>query len=550
MNDQNKNVLDSKIMSVTVFTDRAQVMRRATITLGKGEHICLFDALPDSIEVNSIQVNGSGNAMLKDVQFKQAYYTEIPDAEIKGLHDQQQQWVDQQRVIQDKINQVEQEKQFISNITTKLTAESEESHTSQLDPEKWVKMVEFYRSKMSALDAEIRESELAMRELEKQQAKITNEISIKGNARKERKQVEVLIDAQDEDDVILELSYIVYGPSWRPYYDLRVNSDSKVMNITYNANICQNTAEDWSDVRLQLSTAQANVSGQQPELSPWHLSEFIPEPEPVAVGAPAAVGELSRGVADMTSKKRMKQMMQSEVMASFDKEEGMFDSLEALVMSKPTTTVETKATSVVFNIAGTSNIDSDNVDHKVTILMEEFPASFRYSCVPRLTPYAYLKAEVSNNTDYPFLAGPTNIFLDNNFVANAEMELIASGEKFWTYLGVDEAVKVEHKFLKRNSKQEGMFSKSNSYTYEYLIEVTNNKKTQEDIVIWDQLPISNHEKIEVKLITPTYKEDSKDLKKNEFNYLEWFFKPAPGEKVQVPLKFSVEYPVDMRVEGL
>ncbi len=545
MNNKNSTLLESNITAVTVFTDRAQITRTANIELAKGEQTCLFDALPDSIESNSIQVNGSGAALIKDVKFQQTYYAEIPDEEIKSLHDELQQLSDQQRVIRDKINQVEQEKEFIANITSKLTAETEETHTSQLDPEKWVKMVEFYRGKMSDLDAEIRDSELAMRELDKQYEKINNEINAKGNARKARKQVEVLIETQGEGEVTLELIYLVYGPSWRPYYDLRVNSDSKVMNITYNANICQNTSEDWTDVQLQLSTAQANVSGQQPELSPWHISELIPRPEPMPVAAAAPLPNKMRS----KESKRMKQMMKSEVMAE-EEIEGMFNDLEDIVMSKPNVTVETKATSVVFNVAGSNNIDSDNIDHKVTILIEEFPASFRYSCVPKLTPYAYLKAEVTNETDYPFLAGPTNIFLDNNFVSNAEMDLIASGEKFWTFLGVDEAMKVEHKFLKRSSKQAGMFTKSNSYTYEYLIEVTNNKKTQEDIVIWDQLPISNHEKIEVKLITPEYKEDSQALKKNEFNYLEWFFKPAAGEKIQVPLKFSVEYPAEMKVAGI
>ena len=550
MSEKNRMVLESTVSAVTVYTDRAQVTRTATINLSKGEHVCLFDALPDSTEANSIQVNGSGEALLKDVQFKQEFYTDIPDTEIRLLHEQQQGITDEQRIVRDKISQVEREKEFISNITSKLTAETEETHTSQLDPEKWVKMVEFYRTKMSALDAEIRDAEQAMRELDKQEQKLNNDIYSKGNARKERKQVEILVETPAEGEFTFELSYIVYGPGWRPYYDLRVSSENKLMSITYNANICQNTSEDWQDVSLQLSTAQANVSGQQPELVPWHVSEAIPEP---AVAAPLEQDALrrERDKKSVPSMPMMNQMMPSVKEESAVYDDGdLFGHLEEVAMSKPATSVETKATSVVFTIAGGSNIESDNTDHKVTILIEDFPANFRYSCVPKLTPYAYLKAEVTNSTDYPFLAGPTNIFLDNNFVANGEMDLIACTEKFWTFLGVDEAMKVEHKFLKRRVKQAGMFNKSNSYTYEYMIEVTNNKKTQEDIVIWDQLPISNHDKIEVKLLTPDYKEDRDDLKMNEYKYLEWFFTPTAGEKIQIPLKFSVEYPLEMSVEGL
>jgi len=543
LDTRDKNTLNSKVTAVTVYTDRAQVTRSATINLSKGEHTCLFDELPEATEANSIQVNGSGNALLRDVQFKQEFFTEIKDAEVKALYQQQQSISDAQRVIQDKMDQVENEKAFISNITAKLTAENEATTTSQLDPEKWVKMVEFYRNKMSSLDEETREAERETRELDKQEQKVNNEIYLKGNAGKERKQVEILIEVQEEGEFSLDLSYIVYGPGWRPYYDLRVNSESKVMSITYNANICQNTGEDWQDVCLKLSTAQANISGQQPQLSPWHVSEQILEPS----------GSLTSGLrrdksGDVSRKSQiMNQMVVKKEASEADESEFGNSTVE---IKKPVTTVETKATSVVFNISGRSNIDSDNIDHKATILIENFPASFRYSCVPKLTSYAYLKAQVVNNSDYPFLAGPTNIFLDNNFVANGEMDLIATTEKFWTFLGVDEAMKVEHKFLKRKVKQAGMFNKSNVYTYEYLIEITNNKKSQEEIVIWDQLPISNHEKITVKLLMPEYNEDSQIIKMNEYKYIEWFFKPSAGEKIKVPLKFSIEYPSGMAIEGL
>ena len=60
----------SKITQVTVFTDRAQIQRSAKEKLTKGEHLLLFDDLPQDIEQNSIQVNGEGKALIKDVKFK------------------------------------------------------------------------------------------------------------------------------------------------------------------------------------------------------------------------------------------------------------------------------------------------------------------------------------------------------------------------------------------------------------------------------------------------------------------------------------------------
>ncbi len=42
---------------------------------------------------------------------------------------------------------------------------------------------------------------------------------------------------------------------------------------------------------------------------------------------------------------------------------------------------------------------------------------FEYETVPRRTAHAYLKAKVKNTSPYALLAGATNIFLDNNFIA-------------------------------------------------------------------------------------------------------------------------------------
>ena len=128
--------------------------------------------------------------------------------------------------------------------------------------------------------------------------------------------------------------------------------------------------------------------------------------------------------------------------------------------------------------------------------------------------------------------------------------MVAPDEEFWTYLGIDQAIKVEYKYIKRLHSKDGVFNKQNKFTYEYHILVINNKKTEEELVIWDQLPISENEKIKVNLIQPEYKEDNDVLKKSELNYLEWFYKLKPGEVKKIPFKFVVEYPLDKRVEGL
>jgi len=543
--ESNIIVLDSTVSSVTVYTDRAQVTRTATIQCSSGEHTCVFEDLPETIEEKSIQISGDGGAILKNVGFKQVYFSETPNIDAKKLQLELQAIMDEIAETNDRMVQIDKEKSFIEAITRKLTAESEETSTSQLEPEKWINMVDFYRTKMSTLDKEIRETSKIKRDLDNQRNKLQRQISAGGKQNKTRNQVEIIIECMEEGEQSIELSYIVFGAQWNPYYDLRVSSDEMQMELGYKAIIRQNTSESWNDVDIQLSTAQANVNGRQPEMNPWRLEEYIP---PVASSIHQKLNK-NRSAPTM-----QKQMMPMELSADVSEEFGEeFDDLvnkPSAPMPAASSIVETKASSVVFNIAGKNTVPNDNNSHNVTVLIQKFPTSFRYSCVPKLSQYAYLKALVKNTSEYPFLAGETNIFMDNHFVATANMDLVAPTEEFWTYLGIDEGMKVEHKFIKRHKNESGVFSKTASHIYEYKVEITNNKKSKSEIVVWDQLPISGHEKIEIKLLEPEIKKDCKTIKINEYQYIEWLFEPKPGEVLEIPFKFSVEHPIDMKVRGL
>ncbi len=528
-------IIQSQITKVTVYSDRAEISRSTENELIQGDHLLIFDMLPDHTESNSIQVRGIGNAALKDVKFRTVYFDEHPDSDLTVLHAQEIELADRMNELDDTIKHSEQEKSFIEDIAKSITSAAGENYTPEIDPQKWIKMVEFYRNKLDTLDRDIRTAQKDKNIIHNKIKKLSKEIKeIAGRNRKQKNQVEASIEMKETGKLTLELSYIVYGPSWKPVYNISVASAEKILTLTYNALIQQNTSEDWNDAAIRLSTARPNINGQQPELTPWHLSLY----RPVRIQASSAP-ELPpvRSAA-------MSQMFKVSDEDAYPEEECLAE------MDIAESSVETGITSAVFNVNGINTIKSDNQQYKVTILIQDFPAVFRYSSVPKLSPYAYLKSMVKNDTDFPLLPGETNVFLDNNFVASAYQELIAPSEEFWTFLGIDESISVDHKFIKKFIVTEGLISKTTKIRYEYLITVKNKKKSEEDVVIWDQLPISGNEEIKVELVEPVYKSDSAKLKMNESRFLEWFFKMKPGEEVKIPFIFVVEYPKNSEVAGL
>lgn len=130
------------------------------------------------------------------------------------------------------------------------------------------------------------------------------------------------------------------------------------------------------------------------------------------------------------------------------------------------------------------------------------------------------------------------------------------GEKFSLDLGADAGVAITRKLVNRFTEETGFTSKSRRTTYEFLITATNHKRTAEHVVFKDVLPVSRDEKITVKLLAPAEKETGtkdkpgREVTREEDGRLVWRLDLKPGEKRELPFKFTIEHPADLPVTGL
>ncbi|MCK5672475.1 MAG: mucoidy inhibitor MuiA family protein, partial [Spirochaetales bacterium] len=379
------------------------------------------------------------------------------------------------------VNEAESEKRFIENISRKLTATGEGSSEPVLDPGKWIEMVSFYREKLGQLNTELRNSRMSAEEIRLEINRINMEIQSEGaNQNKAVKEVEISIDVLKDGKGKLDISYLVYGPGWIPDYTVRVDGLAKSVSLMYQALVWQSTGEDWSDVSMKLSTAKPQLSGRMPELVPWFVNAWKPQPV-----------RSSRSPSSLMAAAPMAKSMAEELPM-----EMAIEADEVLPqMAYQTATATAGTTSVLFELSGKNTILSDNQTHKVTVSVFELQGEFQYSTVPKLSSFAYLMADVTNSSDFPFLSGESHIFLDSNYVSDGFINSVASDESFSLSLGIDEGFTVERKRLNRFEETSGFFTKKIKITYDYIIEITNNKSTTENIVISDQIPVAQTEDI-------------------------------------------------------
>jgi len=525
-------IIQSKIQSVTVYKDRALIERIGQVDLQDGEHELIFSGLPEAIDPESLQVNGGKNAVLQNIKLTDVFHEEVPEIEKKQILDRIEEVEGQISELSDRINNTNLEKAFLQNLANVTGESTKKSVIAMFMPEKLQEMLKFYSEKLNTLDNLNRSNNKEINKLNNQlqllklQYKQFNQKRLKAE-----KQVNLKIHLKEVGTINIILSYVVMNASWIPTYDLRLNSEENKLGISYNAIVRQNTGERWDEINLKLSTARPQVSSSTPLLNPWFINIY--QHQSPVVTPSAKISE------EGDYEKR-----------SLKSEEFAIDDFSEAPMEIAEVKVETGASSVLFAIPGFISISNNNEEHKIGITTLEFATKLEYNSVPKLSPFAYLTSTATNSSDFPLLAGKANVFLDNSFVSSAMLKLIAPNEEFKTSLGVDEGITIEHRLINKFAKDEGIFSKKNKITYEYLVEIKNNKKISILIKVKDQIPVSQNQEIKVELLEPKYKEDSETLKKGIDGTIEWTQNLNTDEKVKLGLKFSIEYPKDLVLEGL
>ena len=535
--------VDSRIAAVTVYQDRAVITRTTSVQLVGGTTELVFANLPQTLNEQSLQVSGKGAAAatILDVSAKQTYVDYTPDARVKELEDQLRAQAKQTRSLDDRTTLLTMQSATLDRMEAALFA----------PPAKDVPRPELnqFTASLAYLSEQKAKIVSDRATLDEQREDLQNKINtvqnqlneLRGAGGKAFKTVTVRVAASAAGSLELSLSYTVPGAGWVPSYDARVSSAERTVQLDYFGLVRQSTGEDWRDVALTLSTARPSLGGAAPVLTVWGLDVY----DPIVLRQKAERDAYAKREVDMRA---MRAAAPAAVnMQTLTTNVGDYaDAAEDKDASFAAATIETGATSATFRIATASSIPSDNSPQRVPITSASLKALPEYLTVPKRQQAAFLTSKVVNGSDFPLLAGAMNVFLDGTFVATSALRTVMAGEKFDLALGVDDGIAIKHKRVNKFTEDTGLTNSGKRITYEYLITVQNNKKTTERVIVADQVPLSRNEKIVVKLLSP----DLKEVKPTEEGTLKWSLDLKPGEKRELHVKFSVEYPNEVNVQGL
>jgi uncharacterized protein (TIGR02231 family) len=498
--------VDSKVDSVVVYPDQVLVVRTATVSVsGPGELV--FTGLPGGLNDNTVRLKASG-MQIGEVQVIKGYMAE-PTPTVKRLEDKVKDLEDELQGLDDRAEILKAKEEFLKSIklgTPELIAR--ELQQGKVSAESWKSALSFMAGELGKVKQGLIELKRDREDLSKQLDAARKEYNDARAAIENRKEVRVEYDAS-AGTYDVRLAYVIgYGASWAPYYELRARPGKDKVGFSYYCKLSQRTGEDWNRVRVVLSTSRPVLGLAAPTPYPWYVS-------------------LYEGL-KQTRREKVSAMAPGGAMEAEPQEAG-YDEVAA---------VET-GISLQYVIPGRVSLKSGEPAKKLMLRESELSAEYGYYTLPRSSAQAFLQGKLVNTTPFVLLEGSANTYVGDEYTGSTYLQSVAPGETTEVSFGVDERVKVSRELVKSFRSKSGLFSKTVKDQLVYRTVVQNYHPKPIKIQVVEQVPVSQHKDISVKInsIEPRWLE-------HDENAGTYTWKPVleSGDKFEIEVDFTVSHP--------
>ncbi|MCP4724542.1 MAG: mucoidy inhibitor MuiA family protein [bacterium] len=509
--------MESKIIEVTVYQDRALVSREIEMQVTPETSEIVFNNLPSGVFRDTVRISGKGDAELRieGIDIRDEYLELVRDEEIYNLELELEDLQDKLTGINSSIDSCSREAEFI-NGTRDLTSSrfAYEFYFRKTNHSDIADIFDFIKLNIERINTAILDLEDKRYEIEKEIEKLRAELAQKNSMRsREIINCYISLDVQKAGKFSFYLTYVIGNASWSPVYDARLNIEEKVIDISYYGRVSQSTGEYWENVKLFLSTAQPAISASLPDLEAWFIDfGYSMRDEGMAIGAAniaSAPAPSEYGKSDMST-------------ASVD-----------------------KGLNVSFGIKDNQELPPDGTEKKVLIAKKKFPVELDYRAFPEKLESVFIRGTFENISDFPMLAGPVKVYHNQDYIGDSYIETVVPGEKAKLSLGSDDSIKIKRELLKHFTQQKGVMKGLTRTVFRYAIALENYKQEDVDISVEERIPLSQNKELKVHLteITDNISADYKGV-------LNWSVNLKVQDKKKLNIEYYVEYPVDKTIEGL
>ncbi|MCH8553646.1 MAG: mucoidy inhibitor MuiA family protein [Schleiferiaceae bacterium] len=208
-------------------------------------------------------------------------------------------------------------------------------------------------------------------------------------------------------------------------------------------------------------------------------------------------------------------------------------------------TAEEQFTTMLYAIEKRHSIPATGMPRDIQVSKASILADFVHVVRPALDEGAFLQAHITDWEGLRLLKGKASLYLEDAYMGNTIIDPLETSDTLSLSLGRDPQVIVKRERTLTSSSK-SLFGSTVREQFSYTIEVRNTKKVPIQLLVEDQVPVSQHKDIVVSKI-----EVNPQIQVNAENgFLRWNVTLPANTNQELKFGFEVSRPRDMRLINL
>jgi uncharacterized protein (TIGR02231 family) len=501
--------VESKVMAVTVYRGQALVTRRVALPQAAGELELLVSDLPARVVGASLHASEGAGVKIRSVRYRTRAVADEPKKEVAELDEAIKALGRKLQVNAEMMRLVEANARFVDKLEGFTAAAARaETEKAMLNPKTVAEMTSQIfdqRADLARQRIRLREEAEDIKEQINLLQRKRNELT-RGRTRTIREAV-IFVSKAARAERTIRLSYLVNSASWTPAYNIRMGEQNNSISVEYLAQVQQMSGEDWSGVKLTLSTATTAMNAQSPVLLPLWIGlegitvdkdgELKPEDYLQAYGATKArqTGALTEWQKALTRRGREQNVWALNRLAA-EAQGWELDVAGEIARAEVAKRPAAEGLAVSYELEGAMSLASRSDSQLVRIDRIELAAESYHAAIPVLSSYVYRIAKANNTSGLPLLAGEYSAYVGGEFVGRGDLPVVARGQKFTIGFGVDTQLRCGRELM---DKSDRVSWGSRVQKFVYRLRVENYKDRPVEIRLLDRMPTTMSDEIRITL---------------------------------------------------
>jgi len=518
------SAVEAPIQSVTLYPGSATVERIVQVAPGMTQ--VEITGLLANFNTDTVRLQADPGIQVGQVVTRDQGQSENPNPRAAELEARIQALEDQVAVIDAEAKAAQVVQGYLERLGG---ADNAAGRPAPVDPKALAGTLDAIRKGASDALQRVHDGEVRKRALNKQLAVLQRDLAKVQASTRESRVMTVAVSAKQAGRIVL--SYQVNRAGWKPAYRASLDSNASILDIERMATISQKTGEDWSRVKLRLSTGQPSLSANAPDPSSWLLTwqpplqEYFDSRSIRPEGAPAPPPPPAPAM-------RQRAAVTGSAVAD--------DYVAPVLESQGNFTTE-------FEVPARVDLASDGREISVALSRQSMAVKQSVRIAPRYYRDLAVLTIDAPRPEGVWLPGQVQLRRDGAYVGALHWSP-EENERFAMAFGRDPLVRVTIENRNEKSSQKGLFKRDNERRIADSYVVTNLHRQPIDILVLEPTPVSQSEQVQVKVaLSPSV--TLKDWQQRR-GLVGWERTLKPNETARFDMDYEIAYPKEGSVRGL